>query len=346
MSILSRSRIVTALLPLAVAASAAAQAPGYHVVKRVEVGGEGGWDYLSVDTAAHRAYLSRGTHVMVYDTDRDSVVGDIPDTPGVHGIAIARALGRGFTSNGRDSTVTIFDLGTLAVIARVKVTGRNPDAILYEPVSGRVFTFNGGSANATALDARTGAVVGTLALGGKPEFPTTDGSGRVFVNIEDRSQIVAFDARTLAASAPWSLAPCEEPSGMAIDGAHHRLFAVCSNKLMAVVDAANGHVVTTLPIGAGVDGAGFDPGTGNAFASAGGDGVITVVHEDTPDRYHVAETVATQRGARTMAVDERTHKLYTVTARFGDAPAPTADRPRPRPPMLPGSFTVLVVGRE
>jgi DNA-binding beta-propeller fold protein YncE len=314
------------------------------VARRVTIGGEGGWDYLVVDTVAHRLYLSRGSHVQVLDTDRDSIVGDIPNTPGVHGVAIARDLGRGFTSNGRDSTVTVFDLKTLAPLSTVKVTGRNPDAILYEPATRRVFTFNGGSADATALDAATGTVVGTIPLGGKPEFAVAQGDGRVFVNIEDRSEIVAFDARTLAVQARWPLAPCEEPTGLAIDRAHGRIFAGCSNERMAVVDTKSGRVVATPPIGAGVDGTAFDPATQLAFAS-NGEGTLTVVHEDAPDRYTVVGTVPTQRGARTLALDERTHRVYTVTAQFGPPPAATPDRPHPRPAPVPGTFTVLEVER-
>jgi DNA-binding beta-propeller fold protein YncE len=308
--------------------------PAYHVIKRVAVGGEGGWDYLTVDTATHRLYVSRGSHVMVLDTDRDSIIGDIPHTPGVHGVALVPELGRGFTSNGRDASVSIFDLETLEVRGRVTVTGGNPDAILYEPTSRRVFTFNGRGENATALDPSTGAVLGTLRLGGNPEYATADGTGRVYVNIEDKSEIVAFDARTLAVQAHWPLAPCEEPTGMAIDRARQRLFVGCSNKLMAIVDAKSGRVVTTLPIGAGVDGTAYDPQTQLAFSS-NGEGTITVVREESP----------TQRGARTIALDERTHKMYTATARFGAAPPSTSDNPHPRPPMIPGTFTLIVLGR-
>jgi DNA-binding beta-propeller fold protein YncE len=333
---------VLALAPLTIGA----QAPnaGYHVTKRVQVGGEGGWDYLNVDPAGRRLYLSRGTHVQVVDIDRDSVIGDIPNTNGVHGIAIAPELGRGFTSNGRDSTVTIFDLKSLATTGTVKVTGRNPDAILYDPATKRIFTFNGGSNNATAIDAATGTVAGTIALDGRPEFATSDAAGHVFVNLEDKSMVVEFDPRSLAVQNRWPLAPCEEPSGMAIDRAHGRLFIGCSNKMMAVVNTVTGHVVKTLPTGQGVDANGFDPGTQLAFSS-NGEGTLTVVHEDSPDRFTVLGNVPTQRGARTMALDERTHKVYVVTAQFGPPPAPTADHPRPRPPMIPGTFTILVLDR-
>jgi len=314
----------------------------YHVVGRISLPGEGGWDYLSVDTAAHRLYVSRGTHIAVIDLDHDSIVGDIPNTNGVHGVAFVRDLNRGFTSNGRDTTVTIFDLKTLAQVAVVKVTGRNPDAIMYDPLSRRVFTFNGGGANATAIDPQTGTVVGTLDLGGKPEAAVADGRGHIYVNIEDKSELVAFDPKTLKVQGRWSLAPCEEPSGLAMDRKTRRLFSVCSNGLMAVVDPDRGKVLKTLPIGNGVDGAAFDATSGLAVSS-NGEGSMTFVHEESPDSFRVVATVPTQRGGRTIALDERTHRLYTVAAQFGEAPAPTPERPRTRPPIIPGSVVVVVL---
>ena len=345
-----RSRLLPSLgaaaaMVLAASSTVQAQAatPGYHVIQRINAGGEGGWDYVTVDPDGNRLFLSRGTHAMVIDLGRDSVVGDIPNTLGIHGVALAPELNRGFTSNGRDSSVTIFDYKTLAPIAVVKIPGRNPDAILYDPATKRVFTFNGGTSNATAIDATNGTVVGTVDLGGKPETAVSDG-GKVYANIEDKSEIAVFDPKTLAVLARWPLAPCEEPSGLAIDRVHQRLFAGCGNKTMAVVDMRTGKVVATPAVGSGVDAAGFDPGTQLAFTS-NGEGTITVVHEDTPDKYTVVETVPTQRGARTMAVNPKTHRLYTVTAEFGPAPAPTADRPRPRPPMIPGTFVVLELDR-
>jgi DNA-binding beta-propeller fold protein YncE len=345
-----RSRLLPSLgaaaaMVLAASSTVQAQAatPGYHVIHRINAGGEGGWDYVTVDPDGNRLFLSRGTHAMVIDLGRDSVVGDIPNTLGIHGVALAPELNRGFTSNGRDSSVTIFDYKTLAPIAVVKIPGRNPDAILYDPATKRIFTFNGGTSNATAIDATNGTVVGTVDLGGKPETAVSDG-GKVYANIEDKSEIAVFDPKTLAVLARWPLAPCEEPSGLAIDRVHQRLFAGCGNKTMAVVDMRTGKVVATPAVGSGVDAAGFDPGTQLAFTS-NGEGTITVVHEDTPDKYTVVETVPTQRGGRTMAVNPKTHRLYTVTAEFGPAPAPTADRPRPRPPMIPGTFVVLELDR-
>lgn len=326
------------------AASACAQQPAtsYHVAAKVKLGREGGWDYLIVDTASRRVFISRGTHTLVVDAGTDSVVGDIQDTPGVHGIAFAYDLGRGYTSNGRDSSISVFDLKTLAPIARIHTKGVNPDAIVYDDFSHRVFAFNGRSGDATAIDAAAGSVAGTIPLGGKPEFAVTDGKGTLWVNVEDKSEIVQLDTKSLAVRARWPLAPCEEPSGLAIDRASRRLFTVCSNKLMAMLDADNGKVIATLPTGDGTDAAAFDPATGLAFAS-NGEGTLTVVHEDSPNAAHVVQTVSTQRGARTMALDPQTHTVYSVTADFGPPPAPTADRPRPRPTMIPDSFTLLVI---
>jgi YVTN family beta-propeller protein len=331
------------LLLLGIGLAAAKGPSGYHVVKKSVLGGEGGWDYLTVDSRARRVYISRGTHVMVVDADSGALVGDIPKTNGVHGIAIVSDRDKGFTSNGRDNSVTIFDLKTLQALGSVPV-GKNPDAIIYEPASKRIFTFNGASHDTTAIDAKTGTVVGTIALGGKPEFAVSDEKGHVFVNIEDKNEIIQFDPNKLAIENHWSIAPGEEASGLAIDRKHRRLFAVCSNKLMVVLNADTGKVVTTLPIGAGTDAAGFDPETGLAFSS-NGDGTLTVVHEDAPDKFSVVENVPTQVRARTMTLDPKTHQVYTVTAEFGPAPPATAQQPRPRPPMVPGTFTLIMLGR-
>ena len=320
-------------------------ASGYRLARTITIGGDGGWDYLKVDASAHRLYVSHATKVNVIDTERNEVVGEIPDTPGVHGIALAPELGRGFISNGRANSVAVFDLKTLATIATIPVTGENPDAIAYEPVSRRVFTFNGRSANATAIDATNNQVVGTIALAGKPEFAVADGTGMMFVNVEDKSMLVSFDARTLEVKAQWPLAPCEEPSGLALDREHRRLFSVCSNKVMAVVDADSGRVITTLPTGDGTDGAAFDPATGLAFSS-NGEGTMTVVHEDTPDRFTVVGNIPSRRGARTIALDEATHRLYLSTAELGPPPSPTAERPHPRPSIIPGTFAVLVMEQQ
>ncbi|MBI1851391.1 MAG: YncE family protein [Planctomycetes bacterium] len=327
-----------------VQADGTAAASGYHLLHKYKLGGDGAWDYLVADATAHRVFISRSSHVMVVDSETGAVVGDIPDTPGVHGIALAPDLGRGFTSNGRGGNVTIFDLKTLKAIGQAKV-GDNPDAILFDPASKRVFAFNGRSKDATAIDAATGEVAGTIPLGGKPEFGVADGNGRVYVNIEDKSEVVEIDSKKLAVSNRWSLAPGEEPSGLAMDVKNRRLFSGCGNEKIAVMNADNGKLITTLPIGRGVDACGFDPGTGFAFASNGGDGTLTVVHEDSPDAFTVAENVATQRGARTMTLDPTTHQVFVVTADFESPPAATKDNPRPRAAMVPGSFTLLVYGK-
>src|SRR6266851_10159637 len=287
---------------------------GYHVIKEVKIGGEGGWDYITVDKAAGRLYLSHATKVVVVDMDSGKVAGEIPDTPGVHGIAVAPSLNRGFTSNGRSDNVTIFDLKTLKAIGQAK-TGQNPDAIQYEPVSGRVFTFNGRSKDATALNAKTGEVEGAIPLGGKPEFSAADGKGKIYVNIEDTAEVAEIDARKLSVTRRYPIKPCEEPSGLAMDVKNRRIFSVCRNKIMVVSDPDSGRVLATPAIGAGADGAGFDPGRGIAFSSNGGDGTLTVVGE-VSGKWEVIENAPTKRGARTMAVDTRTHRIYLPTAEF------------------------------
>jgi DNA-binding beta-propeller fold protein YncE len=316
--------------------------PGYAVVDKIPMPGEGGWDYVNVDAAARRIYVSRSDRAVVIDVDSKKVLGEISPTAGIHGIAEAPALDRGFTSNGRTSTVTVFSLSKLAPVGEVKTTGENPDAILYDPFTKRVFTFNGRGQNATAIDAASSAVAGTIPLGAKPEFAVTDEAGKVFVNLEDKSSIAVIDPKALTVTATWSIAPCEEPSGLAMDVKHKRLFAACHNKMVAVVDAGSGKVVTTFPIGEGVDAAAYDPGTGLVFASCG-DGTMTVAHEDSPDKYRVVQTVTTKRGARTMTLDLKTHRAYLMSADYGPRPEPTADRPNPRPPIVPGSLALLVV---
>lgn len=341
-----RHRLGVGLLvtTLAAGGAAGARAQDYKVLQRGTLGGDGGWDFVTVDPAAHRLYVARGTRVMVIDADTLKLVGEIPDTAGIHGVAIASDLGCGFTSNGRTSNSTIFDLKTLTKVGEVK-TGENPDAILYEPRSHRVLAFNGRSKDVTVIDAKAGTVAGTIALEGKPEVAVDDGKGTVFVNLEDKSEVVALDPVALKVKGRWPLAPCEEPTGLAIDRAHRRLFASCDNKMMAVMDADSGKVVTTLPIGQGPDGAAFDADRQLAFSSNGRDGTVTVIHESAPDKFEVVQTVETAKSARTIDLDPRTHKLYLVAAQFGPPPSPTAEQPRPRPAMVPGTFEVLVVGR-
>ncbi len=340
---LMRGWLRASLTLLAAATALAAAGPGYKVINTYKVGGDGGWDYLTADSAARRLYISRATHVIVLDLDTGKTVGDIADTPGVHGIALAPELGRGFVSNGREGTVSIFDMKTLATSSKVKV-GDNPDAILYDPATKRVFTFNGRSQDATAIDATDGKVLGTIKLDGKPEFAASDGKGEIFVNIEDKSELTVIDPAKLAVKQSWPLAPCKEPSGLAMDVKKRRLFVGCDNKMMAVVNADTGKVLATPAIGDGVDATAFDDETGLAFASCG-EGVLTVVREESPDTFSVAENVPTQAGARTMALDTKTHNVYVVTAKFGPPPAPTADNPHPRRTILPDSFVVLAVGK-
>ena len=339
-----RSAVFASFIALPSALHAQAT-PDYRVVKTLKVGGEGGWDYLTADAEGRRLYVSRGTHVMVFDMDLDSLIADIPNTPGVHGVALARRLNRGFTSNGRDSSLTAFDLKTLQPISVIRITGRNPDAIVYDSVSNRVFAFNGATANASVIDASTLQQVGTIDLGGKPEMGVPDGNGMLYVNIEDKGEVVALDTRGMQVKARHSLAPCEEPTGMARDKARGRLIVGCGNSTMAIMDEKTGKLVTTIAVGAGVDAAGFDPATQLAFTS-NGEGSLSVVREEANGTFTKVATVPTQRGARTMALDTRTHKIYMSTAEYGPAPAPTADRPRPRPPIIPGSFTVLVLDRK
>lgn len=312
----------------------------YRVIKEIKIGGEGGWDYVTLDAAARRLYVSHATRVAVVDVDAGNIVGEIPDTQGVHGIAVAPGLNRGFTSNGRSNTVTVFDLKTLQTISQVK-TGENPDSILFEPNSGRVFTFNGRSKDSTAFDAATGNVAGTIPLGGKPEFSVADSNGRIYVNIEDTSEIAEIDAKKLSVNKRYSLKPCESPSGLAIDQKNRRLFSVCENRIMAISDPDTAKVLQTVPIGQGADGAGFDPGTGMAFSS-NGDGTLTIVRQAS-GKWEVAENLATPRGARTMAVDTKTHKLYLPTADLGP-PAAGVQTARPRPTILPNTFKIVVVG--
>jgi DNA-binding beta-propeller fold protein YncE len=339
--------VVAAIVLSACAASKpAATVTHYRVVRHIPIGGEGGWDYLTVDAGSRRVFVSHATQVVVVDADSGKVVGTIPKTEGVHGIAVAPELHRGFISNGRTSTMTIFDLDSLRTLCEVKTSGERPDAILYDAATKHVFTFNAAGKNTTVFDANTNAVAATIDLGGKPEFAQADGEGRVFVNIEDTSEIVAIDARALKVVKRWSLAPCSEPSGLAFDRVHHRLFSGCDNEVMAVSDANAGRVVTTVPIGEGVDANAFDDVRQLAFSSNGESGTLTVVAERTPDRYDVLDNLATKRGARTMALDRKTGHIFLATADFGPPPAPTADRPHPRPSILPNTFELLEVAPD
>lgn len=314
--------------------------PEYAVLNKIHLPGEGGWDYLSVDEAGSRLFVSHGTVVQVVDLKTGQLAGTVNETPGVHGIALAPELNKAFISVGRNASVKVIDMKTLAVLADVKVTGENPDAIMYDQFSKRVFVFNGRTSNATVIDATTNQVAGTIALEGKPEFPVSDGNGNIFVNIEDKSLISVIDAKTMKVLKSWPIAPGEEASGLALDNEAHRLFAVCGNKLMVVVDATNGHVVANLPIGDGCDGVKFDPELKRAISS-NGDGTMTVVQELSKDSFKVLETITTAGGARTLAVDTKTHHIYAPTAEFNPAPAATAADPRPRRTAKPDSFYIM-----
>ena len=321
----SRIFSLTSILILGcVSLAAAAPSGGYSVIKKIPIPGQGSFDYLTVDEGARRLYVSHGTQVEVLDIDSLALVGNIPNTSGVHGVAIAPEFGRGFVSNGHASTVTIFDLKTLKPIADVP-TGQKPDGIIYDPATKRVFAFNGGSNSATAIDAATGKVAGTVDLGGGPEFAAADGSGYVFNNLEDESQVLKINARDLKVEQRWPAAPCSSPSSMAMDRATRRLFIGCRSKAMAVLNADTGKVITTLPIGDHVDATAFDVETRLIFNS-NGEGTITVIHEDNPDTYSVVETVKTVPRAKTMALDPKTHRLFLSTVENGQ-------------------FEVLVVGK-
>jgi YVTN family beta-propeller protein len=331
-------KVITLTLAAVFAIGAFAAPTGWKILKEIKIGGEGGWDYLTMDSAARRLYVSHNTHVVVVDPDAGKVVGDIPDTPGVHGIALVPALNRGFVSNGRGNNVTIFDMKTLKTISQ-PATGMNPDDITYEPKSGRIFTFNGRSNDASVIDAKTGMVVATIPLGGKPEFAVADDRGHVYDNLEDKSEVVEIDAAKATVTKRYSLAPCDGPSGLAIDIKKRRLFSVCSNRVMAISDPDAGKVLASPPIGAGSDGVAFDPSTGYAVSS-NGDGTLTVV-EEKGGKWDVVENVATQRGARTITVDDKTHNFYLPVADPAPAP-PGGGRGRG---FVADSFRVLVVGK-
>jgi DNA-binding beta-propeller fold protein YncE len=331
---------LTAIMMLTAGVSLADQKPDYQVTKVLKVGGDGRWDYAIVDPQTHLLYISRSTHTQVVNTETGQVVHDLKDTSGVHGVALAPELNRGFTSNGRANDVTVFDLATGKELGTVK-TGTNPDAIIYDPASKKVFAFDGRSNDASVIDAATApnTTATRIPLDGKPEFAAADGAGHVYVNLEDKSSIAVIDSKALKVIGVWKIEGGDEPSGLAIDTAHHHLFSGCHNNLMAVIDTETGKTISTPPIGQGVDACGFDPGTGEAFASCG-DGTLTVVKETSPGKFEAVETVKTRRGARTMALDPSTHTIYLAAT----DPAPGAaanEAPRRGGPQ--GPFVVLVV---
>jgi YVTN family beta-propeller protein len=332
------------LMAGSMAESAPADSTALTVLQRWKLGGAGTWDYLALDASGKRLFISRSTRVDVISTESGKVIGTIPDTKGVHGIALAEDLKRGYTSNGKADSVTVFDTDTLKVIQEVKIPGHNPDAILYEPMGRHVFTFNGRSKDVTVLDASSLAVLATLAVPDKPEFAADDGAGQIFLNIESEpGQMVVIDSRALTIKATWPLPGCASPSGLAIDKVNHRLFSVCDGKVMAVTNAENGKQAALVPVGEGPDAVAYDPKRKLVFSS-NGDGTLTVVRQESPDRYKVASTVKTQPGARTMALDSASGKAYLVSADFEPPAAPTPEQPHPRPVPTSDSFTVLVVG--
>jgi YVTN family beta-propeller protein len=316
----------------------------YAVQEQFAIGGAGGWDYLAIDPGTSRLFISRSDRVLVVNTRDGSLITTIPGTSGVHGIALVPELGRGFTSNGRADTVTVFDLKSLAPTGNIAVGGHNPDAIVYDPASKHVYTFNGASHDISVIDPNKGSVIATIPAGGKPEFAATDGAGRVFFNIEDKSQIGVIDSSTDKQVAAWPLQNCEEPTGLALDVRRKRLFSVCGNGVLVVTDSGSGKYIAEVPIGKGADAAAFDGGRDLVFSSNGQDGTLTVIHEDDPDHFTVITNAVTQKSARTMALDEKTHRIYLVAAQFGAPPAPSAEQPHPRPAVLDGTFKVLVVG--
>ena len=333
-------KLISTLLTLGFCVSAFGA--DYKLLKSLPLGGEGGWDYALADADSRKLFISRGTHVSVMDMDSEKIIGDIADTPGVHGIAVSTKAGKGFITSGRAGRVDIFDLSTLAKTGSV-AAGKNPDAITYDAVSDRIFALNGGSSDATVIGASSGKVNGTIPLGGKPEGAVPDGAGHVYVNVEDTAEIAEIDSKRMTVTRRFKIDGCDEPSGLAIDTKNHRLFAGCGNKIMAVVDSNSGKTIAKLPIGSGVDACDFDPATGFAFASTG-DGHMTIVKESSPGKFSVVQTVTTQQSARTMTLDRKTHKAYLAAAKFAPAAPAAAGGPRKWPAMLPNSFVLLVVG--
>jgi hypothetical protein len=327
------------------AAGSLAQTPKFHVTATWHIGGDGGWDYLTADPAMHRLYIARGNRVQVVDTNTGKLAGEIAGMDHTHGIALNSDGKTGYVSDGGAGLVRVFDRATLRQTATIPAQ-KNPDAILFDPATHRVFAFNGRSQSATVIDTRNNSVLGTIPLPGKPEFAQADGAGNVFVNIEDKSELARIDAHTMKVTATWPLAPCESPSGLSIDTIHHRLFSVCDNKVMAVVDSGNGHRIASVPIGNGPDATRYDAHRRLVFSPNGEDGTLTVIRQETAFTYLPVQTVQTQKGARTMALDPASGDLYLVTAQFGPRPAATAAHPHPWPRLIPGTFVVLVLGTK
>lgn len=319
------------------------QTPSFHIEQTWHIGGDGGWDYLTADPGAHRLYIARGNRVQVVDTGAGKLIAEIGGLEGVHGVALDSSGKYGYISDGKAGVIHVFDRATLKLTASIAAE-KNPDAILFDPATQRVFAFNGRSNSATALDAGTNRVLATIPLAGKPEFAQADGAGNIYVNLEDKNQVARIDSKSLRTTATWSIAPCDSPSGLAIDSKHHRLFSVCDNQMMVVLDTRSGKVVATATIGSGPDSTRYDATRKLVFSPNGKDGTLTVIRQDSADKYTPVQTLTTQKGARTMALDRTNGTVYLVTAQFGPRPAATADKPHPRPAILPDSFVVLVVG--
>lgn len=320
-----------------------AEVTAYNLLKEIQIGGEGGWDILTVDSPGHRLYLSHATKVVVIDLEKNAVAGEITDTPGVHGFVAAPDSGFGFSTNGKEDKISVVDLKTLKTISKLD-SGKNPDALVYEPKRGEVYVFNHSGNSATVVDAKGAKVVATIPLGGSPEFAAVDSAaGRVYINIEDKSEVEVIDTAKHEVIAHWPLVPGEEPSGIALDAAHHRLFTTCHNKMMEMVDTESGKVVGSVPIGTGVDGAAFDDGTQLAFASCG-EGTTTIAKEEAPDKLTVVQTLKTERSARTIALDPATHRIYLPSAQFEPPATPSPGTSPTRPKMVPNTFKLLVYG--
>ena len=335
-------RNIALVLTLAAVSVLGQSSGSYHVTHTYTLGGDGSWDYIVPDPPHHRLFIARQNRVMVVDEDNGTLLGEVTGIMGAHGTAVAESAGHGFATSGNDQSVVMFDLNTFKVQGRIPAA-EDADAIIYDSASNRVFTLNGDAHSSTVIDPRMGTLITNIPLGGKPEYGASAGDGKVYANLTDTSEVVEIDAKTAMVVRRWSTAPCRQPVPMAIDTAHHRLFSGCRSGLMAVSDYQAGRVVATPPIGMCVDGAGYDPATGDAFAS-NADGTLTVIHQDSPDQYRVAENVPTPQASRNMGLDPTNHRVFLVSARFGPVPAGTPGRGRP--PVLPGSFTLMVVERE
>jgi DNA-binding beta-propeller fold protein YncE len=330
-------RKIALFLTLVAAAALLAQAPAtYHVTHTYTLGGDGSWDYVVPDPPHHRLFIARENRVMVVDEDSGKLLGEVTGIKGAHGTAVAESTGHGFATAGNDQSVMMFDLKTFKVLGRIPAA-EDADAILYDAPSNRVFTLNGDAHSSTVIDPREGKLITNIALGGKPEYGVSAGDGKVYANLTDTSEVVEIDAKAATVTRRWPTAPCKQPVSMAIDTAHHRLFSGCRSGVMAVSDYQAGKIVATVPIGTGVDGAGYDAASGNAFAS-NADGTLTVIHQETPDQYTVAQTIETPPASRNMGLDPTTHRVYVVSAKFGPVPAGAR-----RGPVLPGSFALMVI---